>query len=113
MVWAMVLQTFSKNVQAFIEALRVVPERCVPRIRHQLNLRVRHRRLVLIDGGGFDNRIRDTMLNQHWPADLWQEVVIIEGAREQSLTDIRWDGDVISQHEIQLGGGESVGKTPP
>ena len=69
------LQTFAKRVQTFIEARRVVPERCVPRLR-QMNLRVRHRRLVLIDGGRFDNRICDAMCNQHRLADLRQEVVV-------------------------------------
>ena len=62
-------------MQAFIEARRIVPERCVPRLR-QMNLRVRHRRLVLIDGGRFDNRICDAMCNQHRLADLRQEVVV-------------------------------------
>jgi hypothetical protein len=76
----------------------------VPGIRHQLNLRVRSRRVVLIDGGGFDNRIRSNMRNQHGLVDLRQEVVVAERAREQSLTDIRRNGDIVSQHEIQLGG---------
>ena len=69
------LQTFAKRVQAFIEARCVVPERCVPRLR-QMNLRVRHRHLVLIDGGRFDNRICDAMCNQHRLADPRQEVVV-------------------------------------
>ena len=59
---------------------------------------------MLIDGGGFDNRICSTMRNQHGLADLRQEVVVAERAREQSLTDIRRNGDIVSQHEIQLGG---------
>ena len=103
----MALQTFAKRVQALIEAWRVVPEGCVPGIRHQLNLRVRSHRVVLIDGGGFDNRIRSNMRNQHGLVDLRQEVVVAERAREQSLTDIRRNGGMETLYpsmRLQLGG---------
>jgi len=43
---------------------------------------------VLSDDGGFDDRIRSVMRNQHKVADLRQEVVVIDGAREQTLPDI-------------------------
>jgi len=49
---------------------------------------MRHRPLVLSDDGGFDDRIRSAMRNQHRLADLRQEVVVIDGAREQTLPDI-------------------------
>jgi len=60
----------------------------VPGIRHQLDLRMRRRPVVLSDDGGFDDRIRSVMRNQHKVADLRQEVVVIDGAREQTLPDI-------------------------
>ena len=49
---------------------------------------MRHRPLVLSDDGGFDDRISSAMRNQHRLADLRQEVVVIDGAREQTLPDI-------------------------
>ena len=45
---------------------------------------------MLIDDGGFDNRICSAMRNQHRLADLGQEVVIMEGPREQALTDMEF-----------------------
>ena len=46
------------------------------------------------DDGGFDDRIRSVMRNQHKVADLRQEVVVIDGAREQTLPDIRRDAEL-------------------
>ena len=51
------------------------------RVFHQLNLRVGHSPgqspLVLIDDGGFNDRIRRAVGNQHRLADLGQEVQAI------------------------------------
>ena len=49
---------------------------------------------MLSDDGGFDDRIRSAMRNQHRLADLRQEVVVIDGAREQTLPDIRRDAEL-------------------
>ena len=64
------LQAFGKAPQAPVEACRIIPKGCVPRIRHDVNLRVSHARLVLIDSGGFDNRIISAMRDQDRLADL-------------------------------------------
>src|SRR4029077_19609057 len=45
--------------------------------------------------------------------DLWKEVVVMEGPREQPLTDVRRDRDIVSQHEIQLRRRRFLGKTQP
>jgi len=55
----------------------------VPRIRHHVNLRVSHARLVLVNDGWFDNRVIGAMRNQHRLADLGQEIVVVE-RRENS-----------------------------
>ena len=55
------LQTFSKRLQPPVETCRIIPERCMPRISHHMNLRVYHARLVLIDGSWFNNRIRRSL----------------------------------------------------
>ena len=53
---AMALQTLVKRMQTFIESGRIVPERRVSDI--QVNLRIRHGRLVLIDDGRLHNCIQ-------------------------------------------------------
>src|SRR5579872_4289353 len=106
-----VLETFAERVQALIEVRRIVPERCVPSIRHQLNLRMRHRRLVLVDRGRFDNRIRGTVRDQHRFANLRKEIVVAERTGEQALTDIGRDRDVVSQHQIHLRDRRRIGET--
>ena len=42
------------------------------------------------------------MSDQYRFTDLWQEIVVVERAREKRLTDVRWHGHVISQHQIQI-----------
>ena len=106
------LEAFAKRTQALIEACRVIPERRVSRV-HQVNLRMRHGRLVLIDDSGLDNRISTAVRNQHRLADLGQEVVVVERPREQPLTDMRRDRDVVTQHEIELGGRGFPRETEP
>ena len=49
------------------------------------------------------HRVRCTVSNQHWLADLRQQVVVIEGSREHPLANVRGYREVVSQHEIQLG----------
>jgi len=68
---------------------------------------------VLIDGSARDNRIRSAMGNQDRRADLRQEIVVMEEPREQSLTDIRRDGDIVAQHQEQLAGRGRRGETQP
>jgi len=99
-----VLQAFGKDPQAPVEACRIIPKRCVPRIRHHVNLRVSHARFVLVDDGWFDNRVISAMRNQYRLADPGQEIIIIERAREQRLTDIGRDGQIVSQHQVHICG---------
>ncbi len=66
----MVLQTFGKRPQALVEGRRIIPERCVSRVRHHMNLSVSQAILVLIDSGWFDNRIISAMRDQYRLADL-------------------------------------------
>src|SRR3954468_1403160 len=61
-----------------------------------------HRRLVLIDDSGFNNRVQGAMGDQHRLPDLRKKVVVVEGTGKHSLTDIRRNGDVVSQHHVQL-----------
>jgi transposase len=53
------------------------------------------------------------MRNQHRLANLRQEIVVVERAREQPLTDIRLDRDVVSHHQIQIRRRRFLGKTQP
>jgi hypothetical protein len=90
----MPLQTRRKLLQTPVERWRIIPERCVPRIRHHLNLRVSNARLVLFYDGWFDDGILSAMCNQYWLADFRQKIVIVERAGEQRLTDVGWNGDI-------------------
>ena len=65
-----VLETFGKRPQAAVEGCRVIPERCVSRVRHHLDVSVSQANLVLIDCGRFDNGITSAMRNQYRLADL-------------------------------------------
>src|SRR5215216_4842758 len=79
---SMVLQSIGKLLQAAVESCRIIPERCVSRVRHDLNLSVRQAGLVLIYNGRLDHCIVGTMRDQYGPADLRQQIVIVERARE-------------------------------
>jgi hypothetical protein len=50
-VCVMVLQTFGKRPQALVEGRRIVPESCVSRVRHHLNLSVSQASDVLSRSG--------------------------------------------------------------
>jgi hypothetical protein len=75
-------------MQACVEVLRVVPERGVSRIFHQLQLRVRHRRHVLVNDTWLDDRVRSTVRDQHRFADLPQNFVVVE----RTSLPLRWNG---------------------
>lgn len=90
-----------KRSYAPIEGRRLIPERCMSRFRH-VNLCVSDAGFVLIDSGWPDNRVINAIRDQYRLADLRQEVVIIEGAREQCLTDIWWNRYTKAQHQVQL-----------
>jgi hypothetical protein len=47
--------------QTAIKGRHLVPERCVSRVRHDIDLSVRNPRLVPIDDGQFDNRVISAM----------------------------------------------------
>lgn len=66
----MVLQTFGKRPQALVEGCGIIPERCVSRVHHHLNLSVSQASHVLIDSGWFDNRIISAMRDQYRLAEL-------------------------------------------
>src|SRR5205085_9761058 len=87
----------AKLLEISIVRWRIIPESCVPRVRHHLNFRVRDARFVLIGGGCLDNRISDAVRNQYRLADLRQKVVIVEQAREQPLTDNWRNRHVLAQ----------------
>jgi hypothetical protein len=61
----MILQSFAKDSQALVEGCCIVPERCVPGVRHQVDLSVSHGSLVPIDSGWFDDPVRTAMRDQH------------------------------------------------
>src|SRR6185312_7607395 len=99
-----------KRSYAPIEACRIIPERCMSRLG-RVNFCVSDGSFVLIDSRWPDNRIISALGDQHRLADLRQEIVIIQGAREQRLTDIRWNRYAKAQHQVQLLGRELLGET--
>src|SRR5215471_14272587 len=96
-------KALTKHVQPLVERRRVIPERRMSHMGHHVHLRVGHQRLMLLDSGRFNDRVRDSMRNQYWFADLWQQVIITERTREQSLTHIGRDKNVVFQHQRLLG----------
>ncbi len=76
---------FRKRSQALVECCRIIEERRVPGVRHDVDLRVRDGCSVPIDNRRFDDCVGCAMRDQYRLANLRQEVVIVEGAREQSL----------------------------
>jgi hypothetical protein len=79
-----------------VEACRIVPEGRVPNLSHHVNLRVRHACLVLLDGSGFDNGIINSVSNQHRFANLLQEIIVVESAREKRFPDKGGDRQIVS-----------------
>src|SRR6187397_516144 len=66
-----------KLSQTSIETCRVLPKRCVARIRHYVKLRVWHPRLVLLDDGWFDDGVSSAVRNQHGLANCRQEIIVV------------------------------------
>ena len=64
------VQTFGKRPQALVKGCSDIPERCVSRVRHHLNLSVSQAGDVLIDSGWFDSGIIAAMGDQDRLADL-------------------------------------------
>jgi hypothetical protein len=84
----LVLQALGKRPQALVEACSIVPKRRVSRVRHHLDLGVGQAGLVLLDSGWFDDRIASPVRDQYGRADPGKKIVVVEGAREQSLADV-------------------------
>ena len=102
----MFLQTCGKLPEALIEHCRIVPESRVSHFGHYLNLSMGQTSLVLLDSSWFDNRIIRPLRDQHRLTDSGQEIIIVEGAREHRLADIRGNGQAIPQHQVQVFGCE-------
>src|SRR5689334_6269483 len=82
------------------------------RFRH-VNLRMGNAGFVLIDDGCLNDRIINAMREQDRFADFRQEVLIIEGPREQRLSDIRRNRHTKAQHQIKLLGRKLLGEAEP
>lgn len=57
---------------------------------------------VLLDDFLLDDRVLRAVRDQHGLADRRQEVVVVEDAREQRLTDEGRNGHVVTQHRIEI-----------
>src|ERR1051326_8979686 len=64
-------ESFAERSQLPIEGRRVIPERRVSGVRHDLNLRVGHASLVLVNDGRLDYRILRAVHDQSRLADPW------------------------------------------
>src|SRR5438874_9808837 len=42
------------------------------------------------------------MSDQYRGTDRWQQIVVVERAREKRLTDVPWHGRVIPQHQVHI-----------
>src|SRR5215471_14499817 len=94
------LEALAEGVEAPVEGCGIVPEHGVSGAREQLDLGVRHRRLVLLDHGGLDHRIPLAVGDQHRLPDLRQEVVVVEDTREQPRTNVGGHGGAVAEHQV-------------
>src|SRR5437763_10202386 len=92
-------QALGEGSLVLVEVCCIVPEWGVACMLHQVDLCVRNRSLVPIYSRWLDHRISSAMCNQDRRRDRRQDVVVVQGARQQALTHMGWNRDVIPQHQ--------------
>jgi len=85
-----------------VERGGIVPERSVPGVRHDVNLRVRQPSTVLRYRLLPDDRIERAVRDQDRLRDRRQQVVVVDDAREQRLTYERRHRHAEAQHRVQI-----------